>query len=86
MIQYRALVKHRKYREGEWCLAIPGERTYKTLEEAYEAIEKVKANKHLKPHWITAKTKDGYIKEWFTDLEIIDSKVESREVTPWTEV
>ena len=81
--EFRALVKHKNFKEGKWLLAVPGERTYKTKEEAILAIEKAKKNG--KPKFITAFSKEkGYFKELFDSLEVIDSKIESREVTDWT--
>lgn len=83
MTEYRALVKHKNYRDSKWVLAVPGERTYKTENEAYEAINKAVQNG--KPHLIKAIRNGEYITELFDDLEVVDYKVEHREVTPWEE-
>ena len=81
--EFRALVKHKYFKEGKWLLAVPGERTYKTKEEAILAIEKAK--KDGKPFSVTYFSKEkGYFKECFDSLEVIDSKIESREVTDLT--
>lgn len=84
MKEFRALVKHRKYKAGQWTLAVPGERVYKTFEEAEDAIQK--AINNGKPRMIKARSKDGeYVDELFDNLEIMESKVESREVSEWVE-
>lgn len=82
--QYRALVKHRDFNKGQWVLAIPNERVYKTFEDAQDAIQQ--AIENGKPHYITAHSeKKGYYRELYTALEIVETKIESRLVTDWVE-
>lgn len=81
MKEYRALVNHRKFQNGKWCLAEPGKRFYKTKKEAENAI--AKAIERGKPHWIIAFSNNEFVKEWYDSLEVIQFKIESREVTDW---
>ena len=53
----------------------------KQKKEAENAI--AKAIERGKPHWITAFSNNEFVKEWYDSLEVIQFKIESREVTDW---
>ena len=40
MKEYRALVNHRKFQNGKWCLAEPGKRVYKTKKKQKMQLQK----------------------------------------------
>ena len=53
----------------------------KQKKEAENAI--AKAIERGKPHWIIASSNNEFVKEWYDSLEVIQFKIESREVTDW---
>ena len=53
----------------------------KQKKEAENAI--AKAIERGKPHWIIAFSNNEFVKEWYDSLEVIQFKIESREVTDW---
>lgn len=81
------MVKHRKFRSGKWSGVFPqhGKNLYKTLDDAKQALD-YEINK-CKPKIIEAYSEEkGFHKVVYDDLEIIESRIEVREVTEWEEI
>lgn len=87
MKQYRVMVMHKKFMEGKWTGAVPphGKNLYKTLDEAKRVL--MQEINNCKPTTIEAYSEEeGFYNVLYDDLEIIDSKIEVREVTEWEEI
>ena len=84
-VQYRAQVVHRNFNDGKWSIAIPGERYYHTLDQAMMAIQRAMDNG--RPRYVQTQREDGTIgPEWYDNLEVVDSRVQSRYITDWEDV